>query len=204
MDRPNILGTTKERIKKMNKGSVIVATDFADIADAAKMGVTLSRLEDEGIIRRIFRGVYEYPEYNDFLKEYVEPSPDKVAHALSRKFGWTIVPCGDTALNILKLSMQVPAIWLYGSDGNYKEYTYGNTTIKFKRTTNKEISKISYKTALVIQALKALGKDNITPDIITKIQSMTTAEEKKTMLNDAKYATSWIYNTIKKICREKE
>lgn len=123
-----------------------------------------------------------------------------MAHALARKFGWTIVPCGDTALNRLGLSSQVPAVWLYVSDGTYKEYTYGNTVIRFKRTTNKEISKISYKTALVIQAVKALGKENITDEIKNKIASTTTDEEKAKMFAEAKYATSWIYDVIKEIC----
>ena len=146
------------------------------------------------------RGVYDRPEYNNFLGEYVEPVPDKVAHALARNFGWTIVPCGDTALNMLGLSTQVPAVWLYVSDGTYKEYTYNNTTIQFKRTTNKEISKISYKTALVIQALKALGKDKITDEMIKKIKVATSKEERTAMFNEAKYATAWIYDIIKDIC----
>ena len=146
------------------------------------------------------RGVYDRPEYNDFLGEYVEPLPDKVAHALARNFGWTIVPCGDTALNMLGLSTQVPAIELYVSDGTYKSCTYNHTTIQFKRTTNKEISKISYKTALVIQALKALGKDKITDEMIKKIKAATSKEEKTAMFGEAKYATAWIYDIIKDIC----
>ena len=119
---------------------------------------------------------------------------------MARKFGWTIVPCGDTALNRLGLSSQVSAVWLYVSDGTYKEYTYGKTVIRFKRTTNKEISKVSYKTALVIQAVKALGKENITDEIKNKIASTTTDEEKAKMFAEAKYATSWIYDVIKEIC----
>lgn len=79
-----------------------------------------------------------------------------------------------------------------------KEYTYGKTVIRFKRTTNKEISKISYKTALVIQAVKALGKENITDEIKNKIASTTTDEEKAKMFAEAKYATSWIYDVIKR------
>ena len=78
--------------------------------------------------------------------------------------------------------------------------SYGNTVIRFKRTTNKEISKISYKTALVIQALKALGKENITDETINQIASVTTGKEKTAMCAEAKYATSWIYDVIKEIC----
>ena len=166
--------------------------------------MSLIRLEEEGIILRIIRGVYYKAEYNEFLQEYVVPNPDKVAHALARNFGWTIVPCGDTALNILGLSTQVPAAWSYVSDGTYNEYTYDNTTIKFKRTTNKEISKLSYKTALIVQALKALGKDNIDDTIINKLKNDLTAEEKAIALLESKAATSWIYEFIKQICKGDE
>ena len=178
--------------------------DFADVIENSRVGVILSRLEEDGVIRRVMRGIYDKPVYNDFLKEYLAPSPSLVAEALARNFGWTIVPCGDTALNILGLSTQVPAAWSYVSDGTYKEYTYDNTTIKFKRTTNKEISKLSYKTALVVQALKALGKDNIDDTIINKLKNDLTDEEKTTALLEAKAATSWIYEYIKQICKGDE
>ena len=194
----------KTRIMNSPDGSVFTTVDFADVIENSRVGVILSRLEEDGVIRRVMRGIYDKPVYNDFLKEYIAPSPSLVAEALARNFGWTIVPCGDTALNILGLSTQVPAAWSYVSDGTYKEYTYDNTTIKFKRTTNKEISKLSYKTALIVQALKALGKDNIDDTIINKLKNDLTDEEKATALLEAKAATSWIYEYIKQICKGDE
>ena len=200
MARVNYFEQILFRIEAMAKGEVFVISDFSDLADEATVRKVLSRLEEGGKIRRIMRGVYENPKFNDFLGEYVKPHPDKIAKALARNYGWTIVPCGDTALNMLGLSTQVPAVWLYVSDGNYREYTCGNFVIQFKRTTNKEISKISFKTALVIQAIKALGKDKITGDVIEKIRSLTTDKEKEQMFVEAKYATAWIYDVIKEIC----
>ena len=194
----------KTRIMNSPDGSVFTTVDFADVIENSRVGVILSRLEEDGVIRRVLRGIYDKPVYNDFLKEYIAPSPSLVAEALARNFGWTIVPCGDTALNILGLSTQVPAAWSYVSDGTYKEYSYDNTTIKFKRTTNKEISKLSYKTALIVQALKALGKDNIDDTIINKLKNDLTDEEKTTALLEAKAATSWIYEHIKQICKGDE
>ena len=200
MARVNYFEQILSRIESMAKGEVFIISDFSDLADEATVRKALSRLEEDGKIRRIMRGVYENPKFNDFLGEYVKPHPDKIAKALARNYGWTIVPCGDTALNMLGLSTQVPAVWLYVSDGNYREYTCGNFVIQFKRTANKEISKISFKTALVIQAIKALGKDKITGDVIEKIRSLTTDEEKEQMFVEAKYATAWIYDVIKEIC----
>ncbi len=201
MNRPNYLGEIKNRILAEKIGAAFVAADFADITDKSITNVVLARLESEGIIRRVLRGVYDKPEYNEFLKEYVAPIPDNVAHALARNYGWTIVPCGDTALNLLGLSTQVPATWVYVSDGTYKEYAYDNTTIQFKKTTNKEVSKLSYKTALTIQALKALGKEKIDDAVLDSLHKLLTADEKKTMMSEAKTATSWIYEYIRQICR---
>ena len=176
MNRPNYIGEIKNRIMSEKVGAVFVAADFADITDKTIANVILTRLASEKIIRRVLRGVYDKPEYNDFLKEFVAPIPDNVARAIARNFGWTIGPCGDTALNLLGLSTQVPATWVYVSDGTYKEYSFDNTVIQFKRTTNKEVSKLSYKTALTIQALKALGKDKIDESVINNLRKLLTAE----------------------------
>ena len=204
MKRPDYLNQIRGNIEKAENGSVFVSTDFTDITDKKTVNMGLIRLADEGLIKKILFGVYYKPEFSKLLGETVAPSPNKVAHALARNFGWTIVPCGDTALNLLGLSTQVPSQWVYVSDGAYKEYTFDNTTIKFKRTTNKEISKVSYKTALTIQALKALGKENITEQIILRLKKILTDEEKEKMLAESKSATSWVLELIKVICKDEE
>ena len=201
MDKTNSWNLIRNRINNSDFGTVFVAVDFVDIMDKTSVNTYLTRLVEERLIQRIMRGVYYKTEYNDFLQEYVAPEPDAVAHALARNFGWTIVPCGDTALNLLGLSTQIPAAWIYVSDGTYKEYTYGQTTIEFKRTTNKEISKLSYKTALVVQALKALGKDSVDDIVIAKLRSTLTDSEKQALIGETKAVTSWIYEYIKLICR---
>ena len=204
MKRPNYLNQIRGNIEKAENGSVFVSTDFTDITDKKTVNMGLIRLADEGLIKKILFGVYYKPEFSKLLGETVAPSPNKVAHALARNFGWTIVPCGDTALNLLGLSTQVPSQWVYVSDGAYKEYTFDNTTIKFKRTTNKEISKVSYKTALTIQALKALGKENITEQVILRLKKILTDEDKEKMLAESKSATSWVLELIKVICKDEE
>ena len=201
MERPTILSEIKKEIQNSKIGTVFVPIDFVLLTDKKTASVSLSRLEKEKIVLKIMRGVYYKAEYNEFLEEYVAPEPDAVAHAIARNYGWTIVPFGDTALNILGLSTQVPAAWVYMSDGTYKEYSYNQTTIRFKKTSNKEISKLSYKTALVVQALKTLGKDNVKDTIITKLKNTLTDKEKETLLIEAKAVTSWIYEYLKVICR---
>ena len=192
----------EKRIEESEPGSVFITTDFVDKAssyDAANEA--LLRLNKEGKVRRVLRGIYEKPSYNTFLQEHVAPSPDKIARALARNFGWTIVPSGNTALNVLGLSTQVPATWEYVSDGSYKQYEVGNVTIKFKHTANKEISNLSYMTALTIRALKAMGKDNVDENVIQTLTNKLTDKEKDTMLSEAKYTTAWVYDVIKRVSK---
>ena len=190
----------RERIDSAADGTIFTTSDFSDIADNNTIRQNMFRLTNDGVLRRIVNGVYEKPEYSAFLKEYVAPDPDKVAHAIARSFRWTIAPCGNTALNLLGLSTQVPVVWSYISDGPYKTYEWYTTRIEFKHRTNKEITGISYMTALLIQALKTLGKENVTQKEIRYLSERFSEDEKKTIIEEAANSTSWVYKTIKQIC----
>ncbi len=191
----------QERISNAEEGTVFVSSDFADIADTETVRRNMNRLTQTGMLRRILKGVYEKPKYSRLLNEYVAADPEAVAKALARSYHWTIAPCGNTALNLLGLSTQVTAVWSYISDGPYKTYEWNSTKIEFKHRTNKEITGLSYMTSLVIQALKTLGKINVTPEIIRTLSDKLTEADKEAMLKEAAESTDWVYDTIRKIVR---
>lgn len=189
-----------ERIEKADRNSVFIAADFLDLGEYHSVRQALLRLEKTGKIQKIMRGVYYCPRYSEIINEFEAPSPHKVAEALARKFNWTIAPCGETALNQLGLSTQVPAKWSFISDGPYHKFEIMNLTLEFKRRNNREISGMSPLTAMVIQALKALGKGNIDEKHINIIRNRLNADEKKTILKESQQSTMWIYETVKRIC----
>lgn len=188
MKRPIYLDKIRKKIETSKDENVFVSSDFTDIADKTTVSICLNRLQSEGLIKRVLRGVYYKLKFSELLQEYVAPYPDLIAKAIAHNFGWTIIPYGDAALNLLNLSTQVPAVWLYICDGDYRKYTYGKIKITFKKTTNKDIKNYSPKTALVIQALKALGKKHINENVINKLKERTTAKIEK-MLREARIAT---------------
>ena len=192
----------EQRIAEMESGNVFVTSDFADIAPTAAINMSLSRLENSGSIRRILRGIYDKPRFSKLLKEPVAADPSKIAYAIARKNRWSIIPMGDTALNLLRLSTQVPAVWQYVSDGPYKEYSYDNVHISFRRTSNKEATGYSYMTGLIIQGLRALGKDHVDEAVIRILSQQLSSEEKKALLDEAQGTTAWIFDHIKEICKE--
>lgn len=192
----------QKRIGEAEAGTVFVSSDFADIADTETIRRNLNRLTQSGMLRRILKGVYEKPEYSELLKEYVATDPEAVAKALARSYHWTIAPCGNTALNLLGLSTQVTAIWSYISDGPYKTYEWNSTRLEFKHRTNKEITGLSYMTILVIQALKTLGKTNVTSKTIQALGFRLSNKDKAIMLKEAAESTDWVYDTIRQIAGE--
>lgn len=189
----------RERVLSAENGMVFTTSDFADIADSDTVHQSLNRLVNSGILRRVFRGVFEKPKYSNLLKEYVATDPNAVANALARSYHWTIAPCGNTALNFLGLSTQVTATWSYISDGPYRIYEWDSTRIEFKHRANREITGLSCITVLVVQALKTLGKDNVTPEIIRILSDRLDAKDKVLILKESAEATDWVYDIIKNI-----
>ena len=187
----------QEQIKAAAEGTIFISSDFADIADTETIRRNLNRLTQAGMLRRILKGVYEKPKYSKLLDEYVAADPEAVANALARSYHWTIAPCGNTALNLLGLSTQVTAVWSYISDGPYKTYEWNSTKLEFKHRTNKEITGLSYMTSLVIQALKTLGRSNVTPEVIQMLSEKLTDKDKQACLKEATESTDWVYDTIR-------
>ena len=72
--------------------------------------------------------------------------------------------------------------------------------IEFKRRTNGDISKMSTMTAMIIQAIKAIGKDNVTENEINFLKAKISPQDKEELLYNAKSTSVWVYYIIMKIC----
>lgn len=195
----NIKAKINSKIENLSDGAVFISNDFLEIADYETVRKTLNRFVNEGTIQRIVNGVYCKQRYIELIGEYQSPSINEVAIAIARKYNWTIAPSGNTALNLLGLSTQVPAQWTYISDGRYVNFLIGNTKLIFKRTTNSSISNMSQLTALVIQAIKAIGKDKISEEQILYLRNRLIISDKEKLLEEGKTTSAWIYKVLKKI-----
>lgn len=190
------------RIYGRGRGWAFTKTDFVSEFGEDSVHKALSDLAKSGKIRRVLRGVYDYPKYSELLSAQLAPDLDQVAKALARKFNWRIQPSGDAALNLLGLSTQVPGRWVYLSDGPDREYAVGNNTLVFKKTALKDVGFKSPKSGLIVQALKALGKDRIDSSVLKKIRAQLDSKDSQKVLNETRSVTGWVYDAIKQICQE--
>jgi len=192
-------GKILARIYGNGRGRVFTPKDFLDLASHENARQALGRLADEGTIRRLMRGVYDYPAFSALLNAPASPDPDAIARAIARAHGWTILPAGETALNLLGLSTQVPAQWQYFSDGPSKTYEWRGGSLVFKHRANKETTVLSPKTALLVQALKTLGQDRIDDSVVATLRAKFDKRERVRAIREARYATSWVYEIVKRL-----
>ncbi len=190
------------RIYGNGRGWAFSQADFADLGSRAAIDLALHRREKETLIRRVIRGIYDYPRFSELLKKSLSPDIDQVAHALARKFGWRIQPHGVTAQNLLGLSTQVPAKFIYLSDGRNRSYKISKATLAFEQATLKEAGFRHPESRLVVQALKAYGERNITRETISALRHKFDLATRQKILRDTKTATGWVYATIQEIAKD--
>jgi len=187
------------RIYGKKRGWCFTPKDFLDLENPSTVWQTLSRLAKKGTIRKILRGVYDYPPKNDFTEGLASPDPDRVAQTIARNSGWNIIPDGNTALNILRLSTQLPASWSYYSDGPSRIYEWEGVMLQFQRRAVKETAGLSYKSAILVQGIKALGKDNIDKTVFAVLRTYCTDSEWIGIIKECRYVTAWVYEVIKMV-----
>jgi hypothetical protein len=188
------------RIYGRGRGWAFTKTDFVAEFGEANIHQALSSLARAGKIRRVCRGVYDYPRQSELLGQAVSPDIDQVAQALARKLNWRIQPSGDAALNLLGLSTQVPGKWVYLSDGPSRQYKVGRHTLAFRKSALKDAGFKYRESGLMVQALKALGKERVDRAAIETLRKRLARKDCERVLKDTRAVTGWIYQIIKRVC----
>ena len=204
------------RIYGRGRGWAFSANDFSADFGRSTVDWVFYNLVAAGTIRRVYRGMYDYPKYSELLQQPLSPDFDQVAQAFARKFNWRIQPSGDAALNLLGLSTQVPGRLVYLSDGPNRQYQVGESgdsddlggsknhfTLEFKKSALKDVGFKYRESGLLVQALKALGKERIDEAVIATLRKQLDEATCKRVLRDTVTATGWVYDAIKRICGER-
>lgn len=199
MKKSDYSSAIRNRIKQAKAGSVFAMVDFADLAPNNAANRVVTRLAAEGVLTPVLRGIYQKPKYSELLGEYVLPYVEDVAAALARRCGWTIRADGDTALNQLGLSTQVPANWAYLSNGPYRKYAFQGGTIVFKHSANRLLGNLSRETALVVQALRALGREHLTKETLQRLAERFDGKTWKRIEAESVCVSDWIREAISQV-----
>ncbi|MEN8151888.1 MAG: DUF6088 family protein [Planctomycetota bacterium] len=186
------------RIYGKRRGWVFTPSRFLDLGPRKSIDMALSRLRNAGSIRRLARGLYDYPRKHPKLG-LLSPEPKAIARAISEKDGSRLQPSGAYAVNLLGLSQQVPAKIVYLTDGPEKTVEVGKQRIQLRRTTTRNMATAGTRSGLVIQAFRYLGKRAITPDHISTLRRTLSLVDRKRLWKDRVYAPAWMHHYFDEI-----
>jgi hypothetical protein len=161
----------------------------------------LHRLVRKGTIRRLARGIYDFPKEHPKLGKLL-PSPEKVAEALVGRDSTRIQSTGAYAANILGLSEQVPAKVVFLTDGPSRMVKIGSITIQLRRTTPKNMTMAGRLSGLLVQAFRELGKENVTPERLEHLKRTIPLNARKELLKDIRFTPEWMHSIFKELAEE--
>ena len=187
-----------DRICSKNSGWVFTPSHFLDIGNRTGIDQSLGRLAKSGKIRRLARGLYDYPEKHSALGD-LPPNYERIAQALAGRDSLKIQPSGAYAANLLGLTEQVPAKVVFLTDGPNRTVQINKQQIVLKRTTPKNMATSGRISGLVIQALRHLGQDHVDDHIIEMLNKRLSAHDKQQLIKDLRFAPVWIGNIFRQL-----
>ncbi|HXU29028.1 MAG TPA: DUF6088 family protein [Thermoanaerobaculia bacterium] len=189
------------QVQKAKRGTVFTPALFADFGSRAAIDKALQRLVACGELRRLSRGLYDKPR-EDSLLGRLWPSVEAVVAALNAKDHLRLQPTGAYAANLLGLSEQVPARVEFLTDGTSRTVKAGPMQIVLKRTTPRQMAAAGRTSGLVIQALRSLGPEHVTPDRLAQLRRVLSARERKALLVDLALAPVWMQAVLRQLAAE--
>lgn len=188
-------------IQGRGRGCVFVPADFLELGSRASIDVALHHLTREGTIRRLARGVYDYPIEHPVLGKLM-PEAENIAKAFAGRDQIKLQPAGAYAANVLGLSEQVPAKAVFLTDGPSRTVKIGPMTIQLRQTTAKNMAAAGRLSGLLIQAFRELGKDHITPERIAHLKKKLPLDKRRQITKDIKLAPAWMRQLFLEIAEE--
>jgi hypothetical protein len=186
----SIVNKILRRARAHGRGRVFTPTDFLDLGSRAAVDQALSRLANDGRLRRLTRGLYDYPRVHSRLGS-LAPAPDAVASALVRETGSNLQVAGAQAANALGLSTQVPARSVYLTDGPSRRVVLGKRIVDVRHASPKHLVGAGSMAGTVVQAMRHLGPGSLS-SVINAAAPRLTASDQRALAKGANQAPAWM------------
>jgi uncharacterized protein DUF6088 len=186
------------RIRRKGAGWVFTPTDFLDLGSPQAVGMTMLRLAKAGTIRRLDRGLYDFPKKHPKLG-LLHARPEAILEAISRREGVEFQEHEAYAANRLRLTEQVPARLIYLTPGRSRIIKAGPMRIELRHRSSRKVSAPHEMSAMVFAALRNIGKANITAERIHHLRELLRARDRRQLLRDLIFAPSWMHPHLRHI-----
>lgn len=162
------------------------------------IGQGLARLVKQGRLRRVRQGIYDLPRAHPLLGQ-TAPDPMAVIRALMDGSGAQWQASGAYAANLLGLSDQVPAKIVILTDGVPRRVPLGKLTLVFRRAAPRNLLGAGKPAGLVIQAIRYLRKDGLSPATIDRLRKQLDADTKADLRTLGPDVAAWMQPVVRQI-----
>jgi hypothetical protein len=182
-------------IKTMPRGKPFSLASLRGKSSYTNCRKVLSRLVQTGQIKRIAQGIYTRPKIVPYIGETM-PGANEIIELISKSTGETITMQPAEAAWLLGLTTQVPMKKIFYTTGTTRLIQIGNQQIQLKHISPKKLIKPGTKMGMVILALSYLGRKNVTPDIIRKVQQKISKQEFNALLKQIHQMPAWLASAL--------
>jgi hypothetical protein len=178
-------------IEALPAGKAFPAKDLLQLGTRAAVDQVLYRMAKDNEILRIARGIYARPKWNKYVNAPVMPEPYEVAELVAKTRGVKIGPTGAEAVHRLGLSTQMPTQPVYATTGRTGELRVGKNIIRFRHVAPRKMQYAGTPVGTAIAALRYLGKQHVTPQVIALLEQALTKEEFQTLRQATTALPGW-------------
>ncbi len=187
------------KLSSMPTGKLVFLSDLSnyDIAFACR---TLAKKCKEGEFMKIANGIYTKPTMTRFGP--LRPSIDEIIKAIAERGNFQVMHNGVYALNALGFSTQVPMKYVYLTSGSSRVINVKGVPVRLIRSVPKNFAFKSGFYALLYQALKGLGKDNVYEEELSQLSILVNKyPEPDAFEHDLQLMPAWMRKLIRKVKR---
>lgn len=195
---PPMADRIMKRVRAKGRGWVFTPRQFVDFGTRGAVDMALSRLAKAGDIRRVGRGIYDYPRQHDRLGA-LSPDPDSLAAAVAAQSGDRLAPSGAAAANRLGLSTQVPAKVSYATSGRSRTKRAAGRSMTLRHSRAPVLSNAPGSANAVLQALAYLGRDQVDADVIERFARRIDDRDMQALLRARPRMVGWMGDVVLKI-----
>lgn len=187
-----------KRIRAKHRGFVFTPKEFAHLGTRAAVDQALSRLHRSGQIRRLTRGVYEFPKVHPKIG-LLSPSPEAIATAIAKRSASRISVSPAKAANLLGLSTQVPMQNIFWTEGPSRTVRIGSQTVSLKHVAPSKMIGAGTEAGIVVQAVRSLGKEGINEIPVRSLANRLAPPVKRAVQRLVPAAPAWSQPVLNQI-----
>lgn len=194
-----------KKVSRHEPGARVFAPkDFFTLGERGAVYKALSRLVEDGRLRRVGRGLYDRPATSLLVEGVIPASIDAVLDALRRSKNVRIIPDHAAAANALGLTTALPVRPTFVANRELSDIRLGRRTVRFRQAESVLEPWLDSAAAPIVQSLLWLRSGGFSLDgAAEKIRGRASERAKRALAGGIEKLPAWMWPVAHEIVRHR-